>query len=141
MRRKPWPNPYGGKKLMEDSDQETPTNYAGLIIFLCTLPVSLTFMYFGKAELGMNVGICLFTLVSAVGMCWELRKYLWFWTVVGLLLVLHVPLLLMIHWPPHMWVSKIVLLPIGLADLAFDVGVIRFVQKFIMKTPSVEEEA
>ena len=55
------------------------------------------------------------------------------------MLALNVPLIVMIHWP-HRWVSRIELLPIGLADFAITVGAVRFVQKFIVRSPASGEE-
>lgn len=115
--------------------------YLALIIFACTLPVLLFFTYIGKTDLGLNIGICLFVNVVAVGMCWDLRRRWWFWAVIVLVLALHVPVVLMIHWPKNVWVSKFTLLPIGLADLGIAVGIVRFVQKFIVRyVPRDEEE-
>ena len=111
----------------------------GLLIFLCTLPVLLFFTYIGKTDLGLSVGMCLGMNTLAVGICWDLRRHLWFWVVVGVVLVLHMPLILLIQWP-HEWVPRIALLPIGLADMLITIGVVRFVQRFIVKdVPAVEE--
>jgi hypothetical protein len=129
------------EELEENKPREQePTNYTGLIIFVCTLPVLLFFTHIGKTEMGLSVGICLGMMVLAVGMCWDLRSHLWFWMIIVFLLALHVPLILMIQWP-HWWVSKIALLPIGLADLLIDVGTVRFVEKFIVKAAPADREA
>jgi hypothetical protein len=118
--------PDGGKKL-------------GLLIFLCTLPVLLFFTHIGKTDLGLSIGMCLGMNTLAVGICWDLRRHLWFWAVVGVVLLLHVPLILMIQWPQE-WVPRMALLPIGLADMLITVGVVRFVQKFIVISPPPDEE-
>ena len=124
-----------------EPEENKSGKYLGLIIFACTLPVLLFFTYIGKTDLGLSIGICLFVNVVAVGMCCDLRRRLWFWAVIALVLALHVPLVLLIQWPPNIWVSKFTLLPIGLADLLVTVGVVRFVQKFIVKyVPPDEEE-
>lgn len=125
---------------MAESKEQTPTNYAGVIIFVCTLPVLLFFTHIGKADMGLNVGICLGIMVFAVGICWNLRKYFWFWMIIVLLLALHIPLILTIHWP-RVWVPRIALLPIGLADLLINIGIIRFVEKFIVKAVPPSDEA
>jgi len=123
-----------------EPEEQQSGKYLGLIIFACTLPVLLFFTYIGKTDLGLNLGICLFVNVLAVGMCWDLRRRWWFWVVIALVLALHVPVILMIHWP-NVWVSKFTLLPIGLADLLVTVGIVRFVQKFIVRyVPPSEEE-
>jgi hypothetical protein len=124
-----------------EPEEQKSGKYLGLIIFACTLPALLFFTYIGRTDLGLNIGICLSMNVVAVGMCWDLRRRWWFWAVIALVLALHVPLVLLIQWPPNIWVSKFTLLPIGLADLLVTVGVVRFVQKFIVKfVPPDEEE-
>ena len=40
-------------------------------------------------DLGLNIGISLGIMVFAVGMCWDLRKYFWFWIIIIVLLALH----------------------------------------------------
>jgi hypothetical protein len=124
-----------------ETEERKSGKYLALNIFACTLPVLLFFDYIGKSDLGLSIGICLSVNVVAVGMCWDLRKRWWFWAVIVLVLVLHVPMVLLIQWPPNIWVSKFTLLPIGLADLLVTVGVVRFVQKVIVKyVPPDEEE-
>lgn len=124
----------------QEPEEQEGGKYIGLIIFLLILPVLLFFTHIGKTDLGLTVGICLGMNVLAVGICWDLRRRLWFWGVVGFVLALHVPLFLVIQWPER-WVSRIALLPIGIADLLVTVGVVRFVEKFIVKSPPPDEEA
>jgi hypothetical protein len=112
-------------------EEQGTWKYLGLIIFAITLPVSLFFSHIGKGDFGDSVGICLGMNIFAILMCWDLRRRFWFWVVIALVLALHIPVILMIHWPNE-WVSKFTLLPIGLADLLITVGVVRFVQKFIV---------
>jgi len=56
-------------------------------------------------------------------------------------LTLHVPLLFLFRWPQgyHGWFPAIGMLPIGLADALIIVGAVRFVEKFIVKSPPAEE--
>ena len=75
----------------------------------------------------------------AIGICWDLSKHLWFWVLIVLLLGLHVPLILMVKWP-HYWIPGIALLPIGLADLGITVGIVRFVEKFVVRYISPDQE-
>jgi hypothetical protein len=121
----------------DESEEKEPkeTSYLGVIIFVCTLPVLFFFTHIGRTDLGLNIGISLAMNTLAVGICWDLRRRVWFWCVIVLILALHVPLVLRIQWP-HVWVPKVALLPIGLADLLFTVGVVRFVEKFLVKSPS-----
>lgn len=111
----------------------------GYLIVLFMLPVMIFFTHLGKTELGVSIALCLAMNFLAVGICWDLRRRWWFWAVVVLVLALHVPVILMIKWPDW-WVSRFALLPIGLADMLVTVGVVRFVEKFIVKSPPPDEE-
>ncbi|MEI9967996.1 MAG: hypothetical protein WDM87_05005 [Terracidiphilus sp.] len=120
-------------------DKERPTDYTGHIMVAATLPVLIFFTYIGKTELGLNIGICLFDSMVAVKLRWHLRRHIWFWVVIIFVLALHAPLVLIIHWP-HEWVSKFALLPIGFADCMITLGIIGFVQKFIVRDVPRDEE-
>lgn len=120
-------------------EKEGAMKYLGLIIFACTLPVVFLVWTFGTFSMGLNAGICLGMNTLAVGNCWDLRRRWWFWCVIVFMLALNVPLIVAIQWP-HRWVSRIELLPIGLADFGITVGAVRFVQKFIVRSPPSDEE-
>lgn len=113
--------------------------YLGLIIIACTLPVVFFIWAIGTFDMGLNAGICLGMNTFAVGMCWDLRRCWWFWGVILFMLALNAPLVVMIHWP-HGGIRPIALLPIGLADVMATVGVVRFVQKFIVRYDPPDEE-
>jgi hypothetical protein len=104
-------------------------------IYLVTLAVGFTvielFRRFGRIDLGMNVAVCLAMCIIAIWIRWDLRRRLWFWVVVALLLALHVPLFFLIKWP-HRWVPGVALLPIGIADLLLFLGAVQFVEDFIV---------
>jgi hypothetical protein len=128
----------------EESEEQEPQeqdggNSVGYLLVLVMLPVMIFFTHIGKTDLGGSVAICLAMNILAVGVCWDLRRRWWFWAVVVLVLALHVPVILMIKWPDR-WVSRFALLPIGLADMLVTVGVVRFVQKFIVKAPPPDEQ-
>jgi hypothetical protein len=124
---------------MEDSEDK-PTNYVGLIIFIIALPLFVFFGHIGKDNLGYNVGFCLATVIIVVMICWDLRFKVWFWTVIAILLLLHIPLLMKVRWPEG-WVPWVVLFPIGLADGLVYLGVIKLVEKVIGGDQSSDEDA
>jgi hypothetical protein len=126
-----------GEQVLE---KEGAWKYLGLIIFACTLPAVFLVWAVGTRDMGLNAGICLGMNTMAVGNCWDLRRRWWFWCVIIFMLALNVPLIIVIHWP-HRWVPRIELLPIGLADMAATIGVVRFVEKFIVRYHPPEDEA
>jgi hypothetical protein len=72
-----------------------------------------------------------------------LRKRFWFWAIIVLLLLLHIPLLFLFRWPRGLngWLPAIGALPIGLADVLLILGAVGFVEKFILKIPPPDEDA
>jgi hypothetical protein len=117
------------------------TDYTGVIIVALLLPVYLVFYFLGMEEIGRSVSIVLGMTMLAVRVRWDLRKHFWFWAVIVLVLALHVPLLFLVRWPQgyHGWLPAIGTLPIGIADLLIILGAVRFVEKFMVKSPPAEE--
>jgi hypothetical protein len=119
--------------------EQEPTNYTGLIIFACTVPVMLFFWHIGKFELGLNIGMSLAIAALAAGIYWKLRRRFWLWVILVSLFAMHLPLLVRIH-RPNRWVPGIELLPIGLADLLIYIGVITLAKKVFIKGRSSNTE-
>jgi len=112
-----------------DREQE---QYLGLIFAACTVSVVLLFWAFGAVDIGVSAAVCICANIFAVRQCWDLRGQWWFWCLIVFMLALNVPLVVRFPWP-HRWISRVELLPIGLADMLLTVGVVRFVQKFILR--------
>jgi hypothetical protein len=132
-----------GEDKSEEQEPEEQENSGGrvyVVFWVILLPVYFLVRHIGGSDMALTADLCLATVMVAVGICWDLRKHVWFWAVAVLMLALHIPLILMLHWPHH-WIPGVALTPIGLLDLLIMVGIIRFVQKFIMKeAPSDEGE-
>jgi len=120
-----------------------PTDYTGLIIAAILAPVYIVFYLLNKEEMGRSVFIVLGMTMLAIRIRWDLRNRFWFWLVIVFVLALHVPLLFFVRWPEgyHGWLPAIGTLPIGLADVLIILGVVGFVEKFIVKSPPPDQEA
>jgi hypothetical protein len=129
--------------LFEDErqTQKKRTDYTGVIIAAILLPVFLVFYFLGMEEMGRSVFVVLGMTMLAIRVRWDLRKRIWFWAVIVVLLLLHVPLLLVFRWPRgfHGWLPAVGTLPIGLADLLIILGAVRLIEKLIVKSPPTEE--
>jgi hypothetical protein len=125
----------------EESEEQKPTDYTGLIIGAILLPVFLLFRYYGRVDLALSACVCLGAILILIRIRWELRKSIWFWVTIVLVLLLHVPVILLVPWP-HMTVNRITLLPIGFADFLIVLGAVKFVERFIVKyVPPDEDDA
>ena len=119
--------------------ESTDYTYVYLFCLAILLPVFFFFRHIGKEDLGLNIGLCLGIFVIAIRIRWDLRAQLWFWGVIVFVLALHVPLFLLIKWPDA-WVPGITLLPIGVADVVIILGIVRFVEKVIVKSSASSGE-
>ena len=61
---------------------------------------------------------------------WKLRRRLWFWITMIVIVALHLLLILFIPWTTR-WVPAIVIIPIGIADLYAMLWIILVVGKFM----------
>jgi len=119
---------------LAENREKKPTDYTGLIIAAILVPVLLLFIYFGNEDSGMTVVIALGAVMLAVRIRWDLRRQLWFWETIGLVLVLHIPFFLFVRIPPA-WFHAVALLPIVIPDCLLTLGVIRVVEKFHERGP------
>ena len=100
----------------------------------------LLFIHWGKEDMGRSVFIVLGMILLAIRIRWDLRRHVWFWVVIVLLLGLHVPLFFVVQWP-HGWLPAVGLLPIGLADCLIILSAVHIVEKFIVRaTPRIAPE-
>ena len=128
-----------GKKLMPDTDEQTGTDYSAVAILILLLPVFLLFRHFGRIDLALPACIYLGMILVAIRIRWDLRKHLWFWCTVIIVLLLQTLAIILIPFP-HITVTRITILPIGLADFLIILGVIRFVETVIIKAVPPQDE-
>jgi hypothetical protein len=118
------------------------TDYTGLKIGAILLPMLLLFAYFGKEDMGLAVVIVLGVMAVAIKIRWNLRKHVWFWAIMAVILALHVPLVFMVRWPQGNAPTLFYTLPFGLVDFLIISGALRLAEKFFLKgsSPTDEEE-
>jgi hypothetical protein len=69
------------------------------------------------------------TILLAMNVRWELRKYLWFWLTMACIVGAHIPLVLLVPWTSR-WVPAVGLLPIVVADIAVIFGFLHLIEKW-----------
>jgi len=133
----------GGMSMFDDeqppTEEKEPTDYTGLKIVAILAPVMLLFAYLGNAEMGLSVCIVLGMIAVAVYLRWKLRKYVWFWATIVLILALHVPLFFVVRWPDTKVPTIAYSMPIGIADFLLISGAISLAQKVFMKNSSSDD--
>jgi hypothetical protein len=125
----------------EQPPAKSPTDYTGTKIGAILLPVFFLFVYFGKAEMGFTVCIVSGVAMIAIYLRWKLRKHIWFWAAIALILLLHIPLLFWVRWPQSNIPTIAYSLPLGITDFLLISGAIGIAEKIFSKgTPSNDEE-
>ena len=98
-----------------------------LLVGVCCLPLLFVFAYLGDTGRGMAAAISAYIIAVAVRYFWDLRRRIWFWVTIALIVCLHAALVRFIAWPDRDY-RGVQLLPIGLLDFAVAYGVIRLVE-------------
>ena len=116
------------------------TDYTGLKIGAILLPMLLLFIYLGKADMGLAVFIVLGASIVAIKIRWNLRKHIWFWAIIAIILALHVPLVFIVRWPQGSVPTLFYTLPFGLVDFLIISEGLRLAEKLLSKDSSNAEE-
>lgn len=125
----------------ESPKTKEPTDWTGLKIVAVLAPVFFLFIYLGKPDMGLTLMLVLGLAILAIKLHWKLRKHVWFWATILLILAAHVPLLFLVRWPEHTNVPLIAYsMPLGIADFLLIMGAINLAQKVFSKGSSSDEE-
>ncbi len=116
------------------------TDYTGIKIGAILLPMLLLFIYLGKADMGLAVFIVLGVGIVAIKIRWNLRKHIWFWAIIAIILALHVPLVFIVRWPEGSVPTLFYTLPFGLVDFLIISGALRIAEKLFAKSSSSTDE-
>jgi hypothetical protein len=122
----------------EDKKMRLPW-WGVLCIIAGGLPLMLLFDHFGKLALarptlysGAMVGI-------AIAMRWQLRRHVWFWITMTVIVALHVLLVSFVPWNTK-WVPAIVIIPIGIVDLYVMLAILSVAGKFVERQKPLKDE-
>jgi hypothetical protein len=116
------------------------TDYTGLKIGAILLPMLLIFIYLGKADMGLAVFIVLGVGIVAIKIRWNLRKHIWFWAIIAIILALHVPLVFIVRWPQGSVPTLFYTLPFGLVDFLIISGALKLAEKLFSNSSSSSDE-
>ncbi len=95
------------------------------------------FDHFGRFDLALPTLISIGTLGFAVALKWKLRRRVWFWITMTVIVALHVPLILFVPWTTK-WVPAPVLVPFCIADLCAMLAILSVVGRY-MEGPKTAE--
>lgn len=125
----------GWRLITVGDDQGQPREFTAkeaYISGLCSLPLMLTFSYFGKWETGFGAGICGAIVILVARIRWDLRQHVWFWIAILAGALLQVPIILVVPWEDR-GLTGIAFLPLGLLDYAVVYGLVKLTEKITRK--------
>src|ERR1039458_2906088 len=117
----------------ESPKAKEPIDYTGLKIGAMVAPVFFIITFLYNADAGLAACIVSGVILFAIKLRWYLRKHLWFWAVIAVILALHVPLVFMIQWPHGHVPTLFYTMPIGIADFLIISGALRLAEKLLSK--------
>jgi hypothetical protein len=97
------------------------------IVALC-LMIYILFSSFGNAGLGTVMMSFIGVMIIVIKLRWELRRRLWFWIVVSVIVIVHFVVILLIPWPNKKFYAPIIILFAG-----WDFSLISYAIKLIAR--------
>jgi hypothetical protein len=122
----------------ESPKPKEPVDYTGLKIAAMTAPVFFLITFLYNADAGLATCIVLDVIIFAIKLRWHLRKHVWFWAIIAVILALHVPLVFMVQWPKNA-PTIFYAMPIGIADFLIISGALKLAEKLLSKDSSNDE--
>jgi hypothetical protein len=106
------------------------TTKTAFVVMLCGVAV---FFSIPNPAMGRAAAISITMIVTAVWMRWDLRKRIWFWATIAVLVLLHVPFILLVPWS-NVNYPGVVLLPQALLELAVAYGCVKVVERAMKRS-------
>lgn len=95
-----------------------------------SMPIPWLFDHFGKLNLALPTLFGMGMLACAVAIKWNLRRRVWFWITMLVIVGLHVALILLVPWTDR-WVPGPALVPFGIVDLFVMLAIISVAKQLI----------
>jgi hypothetical protein len=123
----------------ETPKEKDPVDYTGYRIGALLLPVLFLFIYLGKAAMGLAVFIVLGMVLVAMKFSWNLRKHVWYWAIIALILALHIPLVLLVRLPQGSVPIIVYAMPLAITDYLIISGAVRLGKKLFLGDSSHDD--
>ena len=114
-------------------------DWTGAIVAVLLAPVFVLFVYLGYAEKGFTTYLVSCALAIAIKLRWNLRKHVWFWVTIALVVAAHIPLLVAVRWPKSNVPTIVLSMPLGIADFLVMSGAISLAEKAFSARQSPDE--
>jgi hypothetical protein len=124
----------------ESPKPKEPVDYTGLKIGALVAPVFFLITFLYNADAGLAACIVVGVILFAIKLRWHLRKHVWFWAIIAVILALHVPLIFMVRWPQGHAPTLFYTMPLGIADFLIISGALRLAENLLSKDSSSSSE-
>jgi len=124
----------------ESPRPKEPVDYTGLKIVAILAPVFFLITFLANVDTGLTACIILGMIMLAVKLHWNLRKHIWFWAIIAIILALHVPLVFMVRWPHGYVPTRFYTIPVGIADFVIIWGALSLAEKLFAKNPPSNDQ-
>jgi hypothetical protein len=124
----------------ESPRAKEPVDYTGLIIGAMVAPVFFLVTFLYNADAGLAACIVLGVVLFAIKLRWYLRKHIWFWAIISVILALHIPLVFIVRWPQGRAPTLFYTMPLGIADFLIISGALRLAEKLFSKDSTFSSE-
>ena len=108
-----------------------------LCLMLGATPVVLLFAHFGKFALALPTLDSAGMIGIAIYMRWRLRRQVWFWITIAVIVALHIALILFVPWTTR-WVPAFMIVPFAVADLYAVLTILSMVEKLAARQKTSE---
>ena len=109
------------------------TRASAIVTVLCLSPLYFLFSGLGDPGKGVAALACASVPIVVCRVFWDWYKCVWFWVALTGAVSLQLPLVLFVKWGNKSY-PGVVLLPLGLADLALVYGCFALAQKITKRT-------
>jgi hypothetical protein len=110
----------------------------GVLIWMAfCLPVVWLCDQFGRLDMALPILNCIAVLSLLIALRWKLRRYVWFWIAVAIIVALHVLLIWYVPWTSR-WVPAIAIGAIDSVDFCILLWILAVVGK-IVEHPNASE--
>jgi len=124
----------------ESPKPKEPVDYTGLKLAALVAPVFFLVTFLYNADAGLAAYMVVGVMIFAIKIRWHLRKHIWFWAIIAVILALHVPLVFMVRWPQGHAPTIFYAMPIGIADFLVISGALKFAEQLLSKNSSSNDE-
>jgi hypothetical protein len=124
----------------ESPKPKEPVDYTGLKIGAIAAAVFFLVTFLYNADAGLAACIVFGVSLFAIKVRWYLRKHIWFWAIIAVILALHIPLVFMVRWPQGHAPTLFYTMPLGIADFLIISGALKLAENLLLKGSSSNNE-